>query len=88
MNSQTAQPIQDQILRVLLTLPVMRQQELLDFALFLRQRELAQPQFQAWDAVSDEVAAALRAEFAEEDKALAELVLPDHAAGLAREDGA
>ena len=88
MNSQTAQPIQDQILRVLLTLPVMRQQELLDFALFLRQRELAQPQCQTWDAVSDEVAAALKAEFAEEDRALAEMMLPDYAAVLTREDEA
>ena len=87
MNRQTAQPIQDQILRVLPTLSAMRQQELLDFALFLRQRELAQPH-QTWDAVSDEVAAELKAEFAEEDRALAELVLPDYAVILTREDKA
>lgn len=76
-------------MQVLLTLPAARQQELLDFALFLHQRELTQPhfqQFQQWDATSDNVAVMLKAEFAEEDRALAEMVLPDYAATLKRED--
>ena len=75
-------PFQTQVLEVLSELPPGRQAEVLDFVLFLRQRELAL----AWDAIGDEQAAALRAEFAEEDLALAEAAMADYLSHLQRED--
>jgi hypothetical protein len=50
----------------------------------LRQQTLAQQ----WDAISDREAAALKAEFAEEDLALAEAVLTDYLPGLQQDDEA
>ena len=75
-------PFQTQVLEVLGELPPGRQAEVLDFVLFLRQRELAL----AWDAIGDEQAAALRAEFAEEDLALAEAAMADYLSHLQHED--
>lgn len=75
-------PIQTQALEVLSELPPGRQAEVLDFMLFLRQRELTL----VWDAIGDEQAAALRAEFAEEDLALAEAAMADYLSHLQRED--
>jgi hypothetical protein len=76
--------MQIQLLEVLDTLPPSRQAEVLDFALFLRERQ----QSQRWDAISDEEASMLRSEFAEEDLALAEAVMEDYLAQLQREDTA
>jgi len=75
-------PFQTQVLEVLGELPPGRQAEVLDFVLFLRQRELAL----VWDAIGDEQAAALRAEFAEEDLALAEAAMADYLSHLQHED--
>jgi hypothetical protein len=76
--------IQAQMFQVLAELPVSRQVEVLDFALFLRERERTH----AWDAISDEEAMALRAEFAAEDLALAEAAMTDYLSRLQREDEA
>jgi hypothetical protein len=76
--------IQAQMFQVLAELPVSRQVEVLDFALFLRERERTY----AWDAISDEEAMALRAEFAAEDLALAEAAMTDYLSRLQREDEA
>lgn len=43
-------------------------------------------QFQQWDQISDAEAAALKAEFTQEDVALAEALLPDHLANLQQQD--
>lgn len=47
---------------------------MLDFALFLKERQLAW----GWDAISDERAAALKAEFAAVDTAFSEAVLTNY----------
>ncbi len=57
-----------QLIQVVEELPSNRQAEILDFALFLREREL----HRQWDAIPDEEATALREEFREEDICLAE----------------
>jgi len=56
----------------------------LDFALFIRERQLAW----GWDAISDEQAAALKAEFAAEDVDFAEAAVADYLTLLKREDKA
>ncbi|MCY7323858.1 MAG: hypothetical protein LH660_19160 [Phormidesmis sp. CAN_BIN36] len=56
----------------------------------LRVEQLAIPQrssqFQQWDQISDAEAATLKAEFTQEDVALAETLLPDHFANLQQQD--
>jgi bifunctional ADP-heptose synthase (sugar kinase/adenylyltransferase) len=42
--------------------------------------------FREWDAISDEEAAVLKAEFATEDVAFAEVVLSDYLPGLQQQD--
>jgi hypothetical protein len=42
--------------------------------------------FQQWDQISDDDAAALKAEFAEEDTNFAEAILPEYFLNLERED--
>ena len=59
-----------------------QQQQMLNCAVSLRQQSLAQQ----WDTISDREAAALKAEFAEEDLALPEAVLTDYLPGLQQED--
>ncbi len=81
---ETKEAIQEQLLRVLEELPPVRQAEVLDFALFLRERELAQ----IWDTIPDEEAATLQAEFATEDLALAEAAMADYLRLLQHEDEA
>ncbi|MBI4523185.1 MAG: hypothetical protein HY695_05155 [Deltaproteobacteria bacterium] len=76
--------IQDQLARVLKELPETRQAEVLDFALFLRERELVQ----IWDAISDKEAAVLQAEFAADDIAFAEAAMADYLSLLQHEDEA
>jgi len=51
--------ISSQLIQVVEELPSNRQAEILDFSLFLREREL----YRQWDAIPDEEAAALREEF-------------------------
>lgn len=76
--------IQGQLLQVLAQLPPTQQEEVLKFALSLHQQELTQ----RWDAISDEEAAALKAEFADEDIALAEAALTNYLSILQPEDEA
>ena len=65
-------------------LPITRQTEVLDFVLFLKQRELEA----AWDAISDQQAAEYQAEFAVEDRVMAERATENYLAQLQREDEA
>jgi hypothetical protein len=65
-------------------LPTARQTEVLDFVLFLKQREVAA----RWDAISDQKAAQLQAEFAVEDRLLAERATEHYLTQLQREDEA
>jgi hypothetical protein len=84
MTTTSAEAIQTQVLQILEQLRPEQQQQVLSFAVSLRQQTLAQQ----WDAISDREAAALQAEFAEEDLALAEAVLTDYLPGLQQEDEA
>jgi len=61
-----------------------RLREVADFVAFLQFRE-RRPRTQDWDEAK---MAALYAEFAEEDRELAEAGMADYAAALAREDAA
>jgi hypothetical protein len=65
-------------------LPVTRQTEVLDFVLFLKQREIEAN----WDAISDQEAAEYRTEFAAEDRMMAERATEDYLTQLKREDEA
>lgn len=73
--------IQGQLLQVLAKLPPPRQEDLLKFALSLHQQELTQ----RWDAISNQEAAALKAEFADEDIALVEAALTNYISILQQE---
>ncbi len=84
MTTISAEAIQTQVLQILAQLRPEQQQQVLNFAVSLRQQTLAQQ----WDAISDREAAALKAEFAEEDLALAEAVLTDYLPGLQQDDEA
>lgn len=74
--------IQSQLLQVVEDLTPVQQAEVLDFALFLKERQLAW----GWDSISGERAAALKAEFAAEDTAFSEAILTDYPDLLKRED--
>jgi hypothetical protein len=76
--------IQEQLLQVVTELPSPQQQAVLKFACSLRQQEI----IRRWHAISDEEAAALKAEFADEDLALAEAALTDYLPMLQQEDEA
>lgn len=78
----SARPIEAQVLEVLRDLSPTRQAEILDFALFLRERE----QRRQWEELSDEEAHALREEFAAEDLGLAVGHLVDYVTNLEAED--
>lgn len=79
----SAQPILlNEITEEIATLPTNRQAEILDFVLFLKQRELTS----AWDSIPDDVAYKLRDEFAEEDRRLAESTMQDYFVQLKHED--
>lgn len=81
---ETANDLQFQLLKAVEDLSPVQQAEVLDFALFLKERQLAW----GWDAASDERAAALKAEFAAEDTAFSEAMLTDTPDLLKREDSA
>lgn len=80
----TVDDIQLKLLKVVEELQPVQQAEVLDFALFIRERQLAW----GWDAISDEQAAALKAEFAAEDVDFAEAAVADYLTLLKREDKA
>jgi hypothetical protein len=79
---ETTNDIRTQLIQVVETLSPVQQAEVLDFASFLRERQLAWK----WDAIPDEHAAALKAEFADEDAAFSESALVDYSRLLQRED--
>lgn len=84
MNIVASDPLQGQLLQVVAQLPIDKQQQVLDFALSLQQPDPAR----CWDAISDEDAAALKAEFEQEDLAMAEAGMADYLRMLQREDEA
>lgn len=84
MEIQAADPIQQRLLQVVAELSVLQQQEVLNFALLLRQKELAEQ----WDAISDQEAAVLKAEFDQEDREMAEMAIVNTFALLQNEDEA
>jgi len=79
---KTADNLQFQLRQVVEDLSPVQQAEVLDFALFLKERQLAW----GWDSISDDRAAALKAEFAVEDTAFSEAILTDYPDLLKRED--
>jgi hypothetical protein len=79
---ETVNDIQSQLLHVVEDLSPVQQAEVLDFALFLKERQMTW----GWDSITDERAAALKAEFAAEDMAFSEAILTDYPDLLKRED--
>ena len=79
---ETADNLQFQLRQVVEDLSPVQQAEVLDFALFLKERQLAW----VWDSIPDERAATLKAEFAAEDTAFSEAILTDYPDLLKRED--
>ncbi len=67
MTTKLTDKIQTQLFQILVQLPQEQQKQVLDFAVSLRQQTLTQQ----WDDISDEEAAALKAEFEAEDLAFA-----------------
>jgi hypothetical protein len=82
--TKTTEAIQAQLIDVLHTLPLPWQEQVLNFAVSLNKKQ----RFQSWDATSDEEAAALKAEFEQEDILVAEAVLIDYLHQLQQEDQA
>ena len=80
--TETAQDLRFQLQQVVEDLSPVQQAEVLDFALFLKERQLAW----VWDSIPDERAAALKAEFTAEDTAFSEAILADYSDLLKRED--
>jgi hypothetical protein len=74
--------IQSQLLHVVEDLSPGQQWEVLDFALFLKERQITW----VWNSISDERAAALKVEFAAEDMAISEAALTSYSGLLKRED--
>jgi hypothetical protein len=82
MPEKPTATIHRQLLEILSQLPKSSQEKVLDFAISLQKKKLTQH----WDAISDVEAAALKAEFADEDLAFAESVLIDYLSQLQQED--
>lgn len=84
MLKEVTNNVRQQLLQTLAELSPGRQELVLNYALALRQQELTQ----RWESISDEEAAALKAEFASEDLELAEGVLSNYLSRLQEEDEA
>ncbi|MGF1478454.1 MAG: hypothetical protein ACFB4I_03050 [Cyanophyceae cyanobacterium] len=82
MSVSPSNSFQAQLLQLLEQLPPLQHQKVLDFALQLQKKD----PIQQWDEISDEEAAALKAEFEEEDLAIAEANLTDYVAMLQQKD--
>jgi hypothetical protein len=82
MPEKPTTTIHRQLLEILSQLPKSSQEEVLNFAISLQRKKLTQH----WDAISDTEAAALKAEFADEDLAFAESVLTNYLSQLQQED--
>ena len=78
----TTTEIVPELLEILSQLPLSSQERVLEFALSLHKKQL----FKQWDAISNEEAAALKSEFADEDLGFAEAVLTDYLPQLQQED--
>ena len=84
MLKEVTNNVQKQVLITLAELSPSRQELVLNYALTLQKQELTQQ----WESISDEEAAALKAEFASEDLELAEGVLSNYLSRLQEEDEA
>ncbi|MDY6782198.1 MAG: hypothetical protein SW833_06545 [Cyanobacteriota bacterium] len=84
MTTEVLDSIPTQLMQILIQLPLPQQRQVLEFAKLLYQ----QTPHQKWDTVSDEEAAALKAEFGREDIAFAEAVATDYLSLLQYEDEA
>lgn len=84
MKLTDAGSLQAQLLQVLAQLSLDQQQQVLDFALSLCQKELTQQ----WDSIPDKEAATLKAEFEQEDLVMAEASMGDYLMLLQQEDEA
>lgn len=84
MSENTTGQIQQRLFQVVAELPLTQQEQVLNFALSLNQQELTQ----RWQSISDEEAAAIKAEFADEDLEISEAVLTDYLVLLQNEDDA
>jgi hypothetical protein len=74
--------LQDQILQSIKTLPLEKQQQVLEFVKSLQKNS----RFQKWDNISDAEAQSLQNEFAQEDISFSENILPDYLSHLEQED--
>jgi len=74
--------LQDQILQSIKTLPLEKQQQVLEFVKSLQRNS----RFQKWDNISDAEAQSLQNEFAQEDISFSEIILPDYLSHLEQED--
>ncbi|MFM8299605.1 MAG: hypothetical protein GPI96_11180 [Microcystis aeruginosa BS13-02] len=74
--------LQDQILQSIKTLPLEKQQQVLEFVKSLQRNS----RFQEWDNISDAEAQSLQNEFAQEDIGFSESILPDYLSHLKQED--
>ncbi len=74
--------LQDQILQSIKTLPLEKQQQVLEFVKSLQKNS----RFQKWDNISDAEAQSLQNEFAQEDISFSESILPDYLSYLEQED--
>lgn len=81
MTTKSTDNIQTQLFQIMLQLPLDEQKRVLDFAVSLQQTSTQQ-----WDLISDEEAAALKAEFEAEDLAFAQTALIDYLPMLQHED--
>ncbi len=74
--------LQEEILQSIKTLPLEKQQKVLEFVKSLQGNSL----FQQWDNISDAEAQALQNEFAQEDISFSESILHDYLSHLEQED--
>ncbi|WP_430014180.1 hypothetical protein ACQY1Y_06030 [Microcystis ichthyoblabe FBCC-A1114] len=74
--------LQDQILQSIKTLPLEKQQQVLEFVKSLQKNS----RFQKWDNISDAEAQSLQNEFAQEDISFSESILTDYLSHLEQED--
>jgi len=74
MATKVPDAIQSQLLQIFSRLSLSEQEQVLELALTLHRKQ----QFQHWHTISNEEAAALKSEFADEDLAYLEAVLTDY----------
>lgn len=74
--------LQEEILQSIKTLPLEKQQKVLEFVKSLQSNS----PFEKWDNISDAEAQALQNEFAQEDISFSESILHDYLSHLEQED--